>query len=243
MTPSSNPGSPATTVIVALDVPTSQDAMAMASRLGNACRFYKVGSELFTREGPAVVRALCDRGNQVFLDLKFHDIPNTVRKASEAACAMGVSLLTVHASGGQAMLQAAVEGAGNVCGVLAVTVLTSLAGDDLAMAWGRDELTVEDEVLRLATLARGAGAHGIVCGGREAAQVRSRFGLSLASLVPGIRLPGGAAHDQARSVTPGEAARAGARYIVLGRAVTGAADPSKALAECLADVAHVGAER
>lgn len=236
-------GSSATTIIVALDVGTADDAMAIVSRLGDACRFYKVGSELFTREGPAVVRALCDRNCEVFLDLKFHDIPNTVRKACESVCAMGASLVTVHASGGAAMLQAAVEGAGDVCGVLAVTVLTSLAGKDLAEAWGRDTVSVDDEVLRLAALARGAGAHGIVCSGREAAQVRSYFGTALAPLVPGVRLPGGAAHDQARFVTPGEAARAGARYIVLGRAVTGAPDPAAALAECLADIARANVER
>lgn len=241
--PTPSPVGPPSTAIVALDVATSADATAIVARLGDACRFYKVGSELYTREGPAIVRALRERGTRVFLDLKFHDIPNTVRKACEVACAMGVSLLTVHASGGAAMLQAAVEGAGDDCGVLGVTVLTSLTGDDLAKTWGRNELAVEDEVLRLAELSRAAGAHGIVCSGREAALVREQFGSSLALLVPGIRLPGGAAHDQARSVTPAEAARAGARYLVLGRAVTGAPDPSKALAECLADVVSARTER
>ena len=240
--PIPSPVAPPATVIVALDVASSADGLAIVARLGDACRFYKVGSELYTREGPAIVRALRERGKQVFLDLKFHDIPNTVRKACEAACAIGVSLLTVHASGGAAMLQAAVEGGGDECGVLGVTILTSLSGDDLAKAWGRDEIEVDHEVLRLAELSRAAGAHGIVCSGREAAQVREQFGTSLALLVPGIRLPGGAAHDQARSVTPAEAARAGARYLVLGRAVTGAADPSKALAECVADVARASAE-
>lgn len=231
------------TPIVALDVPGAAEALSLVRRLGDHCRFYKIGSELFTREGPAIVSAVRADGCDVFLDLKFHDIPNTVRKACESVCAMGASLVTVHASGGAAMLQAAVEGAGDVCGVLAVTVLTSLAGKDLAEAWGRDTVSVDDEVLRLAALARGAGAHGIVCSGREAAQVRSYFGTALAPLVPGVRLPGGAAHDQARFVTPGEAARAGARYIVLGRAVTGAPDPAVALAECLADIARANVER
>ena len=226
----------APTVIVALDVASQEDALALVTRLGDACRFYKVGSELFTREGPAVVRALRERGCEVFLDLKFHDIPNTVRKACETACALGVSLLTVHASGGAAMLHAAVDGSGDGCGVLAVTVLTSLDAEAVAGAWGRDDVSVSTEVSRLAAFAQSCGVHGIVCSGREAASVRARFGSALALLVPGIRLPGGAAHDQARSVTPGEAAVAGARYLILGRAVTGAPDPSLALAACFADI-------
>jgi orotidine-5'-phosphate decarboxylase len=224
------------TVIVALDMSTLDEAMSLVARLGEDCSFYKVGSELFTREGPAVVHALRERGRDVFLDLKFHDIPNTVQKACAAASAMGVSLLTVHATGGAAMLSAAVSGAGEKCGVMAVTVLTSLDSDAVAGAWGRDKLSVADEVLRLAGLARDSGLHGIVCSGREVAAVRARFGESLAPLVPGLRLPGAAAHDQARAVTPGEAARAGARYLILGRAVTAATDPLLALASCVEDI-------
>ena len=226
----------APTIIVALDVASLEDALSLVSRLGDGCRFYKVGSELFTREGPTVVRALRDRGREVFLDLKLHDIPNTVRKACTMSCEIGASLVTVHASGGAAMLHAAVEGAGAGCGVLAVTVLTSLDAESVADAWGRENLSVADEVLRLSALAQSSGVHGVVCSGREVAAVRARFGAALAPLVPGIRLPGGAAHDQARSVTPGEAARAGARYIVLGRAVTGAADPVVALTASLYDI-------
>ena len=217
--------------IVALDVATAADALALVARLGESCRFYKIGSELFTREGPAVVRAVRDRGCDVFLDLKFHDIPNTVRAAARAAASLGVRLLTVHASGGSAMLGAAVEGAGPGCGVLGVTVLTSLDSAALGAAWGKDDVLVDQEVLRLAGLVAAAGAHGIVCSGREAAAVRATFGDQLALLIPGIRLAGGEAHDQARTATPAAAARAGARYLILGRAVTAAPDPVAAMAQ------------
>ena len=215
--------------IVALDVPTRRDAMSLVERLGDSCRFYKVGSELFTREGPGVVRALRDAGCDVFLDLKFHDIPNTVRQGAAAAASLDVRLLTVHASGGEEMVRAAVEGAGNGCGVLAVTVLTSLDAAMLGRAWGRQQLSVEEEVVRLAGIAAAAGAHGVVCSGHELAAIRSRHGDRLAPLVPGIRLAGGSAHDQARVMGPGEAARAGARYLILGRAVTAAPDPVEAM--------------
>ena len=215
--------------IVALDVPTAGDALALVRRLGAACRFYKIGSELFTSEGPPVVRAVRAAGCDVFLDLKFHDIPNTVREASRAAASLGVRLLTVHASGGADMVRAAVDGAGAGCGVLAVTVLTSLDSAALAAAWGRDDVLVEQEVLRLAGVAASAGAHGIVCSGREAAAVRGVHGDTLALLIPGIRLAGGEAHDQARTSSPATASTAGARYLVLGRAVTEAPDPVGAM--------------
>jgi len=217
------------TPIVALDVASAREALSLVERLGSACRFYKIGSELFTREGPEVVRSVRTAGCDVFLDLKFHDIPNTVRESARAAASLGVRLLTVHASGGGEMVRAAVEGAGAACGVLAVTVLTSLDAGTLGAAWGRDGVTVEHEVLRLARVAEAAGAHGIVCSGHEAAQAHAAFP-ALALLVPGIRLPGGAGHDQARVSTPADTVRAGARYLVLGRAVTGAADPVAAMA-------------
>ncbi|HWE42640.1 MAG TPA: orotidine-5'-phosphate decarboxylase [Gemmatimonadaceae bacterium] len=217
------------TPIVALDVPCAGDALALVRLLGEGCRFYKVGSELFTSEGPSIVKAVRAEGCEVFLDLKFHDIPNTVREAARAAASLGVRLLTVHASGGAEMVRAAVEGAGAGCGVLGVTVLTSLDSAALGSAWGRDELRVDDEVLRLAGLAAAAGAHGVVCSGREAAQLHAAFGAGLALLIPGIRLAGGDAHDQARTSTPAAAAAAGARYLILGRAVTGAPDPAAAM--------------
>jgi orotidine-5'-phosphate decarboxylase len=199
--------------------------MTIVGALGDSCDFYKVGSELFTAAGPQAVAALRERDCQVFLDLKFHDIPNTVRGAVRSAARLGATLVTVHASGGVDMLSAAVEGAGDTCGVLAVTVLTSLDSEGLARAWGRGATVVGDEVLRLAELARAAGAHGVVCSAIEAPAVREAHGDALQLLVPGIRLDGGAVHDQARVATPSEAAAAGASYVVLGRAVTSASDP------------------
>jgi orotidine-5'-phosphate decarboxylase len=215
--------------IIALDVPDSDQATALLTRLGRGADFVKVGSELFTAAGPELVARMRASRRDVFLDLKWHDIPTTVRKAARAASKLDVRLVTVHASGGRAMLDAAIEGAGQTCGVLAVTVLTSLDAASLGEAWGRSIARVEDEVLRLAELARAAGAHGIVCSGVEAAAVRAVYGNTLRLLIPGIRIPGGAAHDQARTVTPEAALAAGASYLVLGRAVTEAPDPREAL--------------
>ena len=216
--------------IVALDVPTAEDALEIVDYFGNACRFYKVGNELFTASGPGIVRALRDRGCDVFLDLKFHDIPNTVSGGIRNAAELGARLVTVHAAGGQAMLDAAVRAAGASCGVLAVTVLTSLAADELAAAWGRtDTLDVSSEVARLAGMAAAAGAHGVVCSGQEASLVRNRFAGQLAVLVPGIRRSGGTTDDQARVVTPEAVAAAGATYAVVGRMVTAAPDRRRAM--------------
>ena len=224
---------PSAVPIVALDVPTLERALALVDLLGDSCRFYKVGSELFLAAGPRAVVELRERGLEVFLDVKLHDIPNTVRGAARSAARLGVRLLTVHASGGRTMMDAAVDGAGEGCGVLAVTVLTSHDAASLAEAWGRGELDVEAEVLRLADDARSVGAHGVVCSGAEVAALRARHGDALRLLVPGLRLGEGAADDQARVVTPAAAARAGASYLVLGRTVTGAADPRAAMASVL----------
>jgi orotidine-5'-phosphate decarboxylase len=214
-----------TTAIVALDVPTADDALRLVRRLGDACRFYKVGNELFTAAGPDVVRAIRETGSEVFLDLKFHDIPNTVAGGVRNAAKLGARLVTVHAAGGTAMLRAAVDAAGDqtTCGVLAVTVLTSLPA-------------TEADVLRLAQLAAEAGTHGVVASGLEAASVRDRFGPGLAVLVPGVRPAGSATQDQARVVTPRQAAEAGARYVVIGRAVSGAPDPALALRGIVAEL-------
>ncbi|MBW8770424.1 MAG: orotidine-5'-phosphate decarboxylase [Gemmatimonadetes bacterium] len=228
--------------IVALDYSTAEPALALARRLGDRCRFYKVGSELFTAAGPDIVRTLREElGADVFLDLKFHDIPNTVAGAVRSAARLGARLLTVHASGGAPMLgaarQAADEVAGGACGVLAVTVLTSLDVAVLGAAWGRsDALEMEREVLRLADLAATAEVHGIVCSGAEVGAVRARFGDRLAPLVPGIRLAGGNAHDQSRVMTPAAAQRAGARYLILGRAITADQDPMAAMDRVLAEL-------
>ncbi len=223
--------------IVALDVPTLNAARALVRRLGPAADFYKVGLELFAVEGPRAVEWLHGEGKRVFLDLKLHDIPTTVRGAAAGARRMGVALLTVHGLGGEAMVRAAVEGAGGETGVLAVTVLTSMDLATLASALGRDVVDVRGEVLRLCAIARAAGAHGVVCGGGECAAVRNAYGAYLEPLVPGIRLAGGASDDQARVVTPGGAAKAGAAYIVLGRTVTAAADPPAAFAQAREELA------
>jgi orotidine-5'-phosphate decarboxylase len=227
----------AATPIVALDVDSVEQAMGIVNEIKDLCSSFKVGSELFTAAGPSAVTALRAAGCDVFLDLKFHDIPNTVGAAARRAAGLGASLITVHASGGVAMIRAAVEAVGSGCGVLAVTVLTSLEAPALAQAWGRGALDVPAEVVRLAGLARAGGALGVVCSGREVADVRAAYGDSLKLLVPGVRLEGGAAHDQARVVSPGAAARAGASYLVIGRAVTAAADRRAAMREVLADLA------
>lgn len=222
-------------VIVALDVPSGERALALADSLGPECDFVKVGSELFTAAGPQALRDLATgagsgSAREIFLDLKFHDIPATVRGGARSAAALGATLLTVHASGGREMIEAAVEGAGERCGVLAVTVLTSLDAAVLGDVWGRRVADVTEEALRLADIARSAGAHGVVCSGHEAAAIRARHGDALKLLVPGIRLAGGETHDQRRVVTPAGAVAAGASYLILGRAVTAAADPVAALA-------------
>lgn len=215
--------------IVALDVPGVVDARRLLEVLGDSCDFYKVGGELFTAAGPRVVEEVRRAGKRVFLDLKFFDIPNTVRAAARSAAEIGASLLTVHATGGSTMVEAAVEGAGQECGVLAVTVLTSYSRETLGLALGRAVDSVGAEVLRLAGLARNAGAHGVVCSGHEVAEIRAVHGTALATLVPGVRLSGDAVHDQARVVTPGTAARSGATYVVLGRTVTASSDPLAAM--------------
>lgn len=226
-----------TTPIVPLDVPTATDALELVEYLGDTCRFYKVGNELFTATGPAIVQELRRRGKDVFLDLKFHDIPNTVAGGVRNAAALGARLVTVHATGGLPMLKAAVEAAGGRCGILAVTVLTSMTADDVSQAWGKaGPLDLSGEVMRLAEMAIQAGAHGIVCSGREAAMVRDRFGDQLAILVPGVRAAGGATQDQARVVTPQQAVEAGARYIIAGRMITAASDRRAAMQRLLAEL-------
>jgi orotidine-5'-phosphate decarboxylase len=230
------------TLIVALDVSTLGEAIALVDRLGAACDFFKVGSELFTSEGPAAIAALRDRGKRVFLDLKLHDIPNTVARTASIASQRGASLLTVHASGGAEMLRAAVAAAGPHCGILAVTVLTSMDAATLARTWAREAVNLREEVVRLSHSALDAGAHGVVCAGPEVSAVRSATGERLATLVPGIRFQDGQAHDQKRIITPFEAARQGATYLVVGRAVTAAADPSMALNRVKDDISRAASE-
>jgi orotidine-5'-phosphate decarboxylase len=216
--------------IIALDVPTLAAAQELCARLGSEADFVKIGLELFTAEGPRVVEWMQGQGKRVFLDLKLYDIPNTVRGAARSAASMGVSLLTVHGYGGAAMVEAAVEGAGPQTGILVVTVLTSFDLATLGVTLGRDVPEMGAEVLRVAGVAHAARAHGVVCSGHEVNVVRTTYP-TLSPLVPGIRLPGGEAHDQARIATPERAAADGASYLVLGRAITAAADPAATLAE------------
>ncbi len=230
--------------IVALDVADAAGAFALLERLGPRADFVKVGLQLFTAEGPSVVRALRERGRRVFLDLKLHDIPNTVARAAQSAAALGVDLLTLHASGGPAMMRAAREAVGSAGGpgLLAVTVLTSLSGPELATAWGRGLLTTETEAERLAALAAEAGMDGVVASVHEVPGIRRRCGGGLRVLTPGIRLAGDALGDQTRVATPAHAARAGVDYLVLGRSVTAAADPALALGRVLAELEDATAE-
>jgi orotidine-5'-phosphate decarboxylase len=223
------------TPIVALDVRDAASALAVVDQLADLCRFYKIGSELYSAEGPSVVRAVQERGASVFLDLKYHDIPNTVQGAVRSSAALGVRIMTVHASGGRAMLEAAARAAGGV-EIFAVTVLTSFDAASLGAAWGREVGDMRAEVLRLAEIALNAGISGVVCSGEEAGAIRDAFGGRLATLVPGIRLAGGDTQDQARVVTPRQAAEGGAKYLVLGRAVTGAKSPRDAMSAVLADL-------
>ena len=222
--------------IVALDVASLDEARALVNALGPRAAAYKVGLQLFTAEGPRAVGWLRDEGKRVFLDLKLHDIPSTVARAAEGARRLGASLLTVHGLGGRMMVRAAVDAAGDETGVLVVTVLTSLDLAAVSAAVGRPLESVREEVLRLAATARAEGAHGVVCAAAECAAVRNAHGDHLRPLVPGIRPAGADVGDQARVATAAEAARAGAAFVVVGRAITGAADPAAAFDRVLAEL-------
>jgi orotidine-5'-phosphate decarboxylase len=219
-------------VIVALDFPTGEQAATFVDRLPpGSCRL-KVGKELFTREGPALVRRFVEQGHDVFLDLKYHDIPNTVARACEAAAALGVWMVNVHASGGSKMMRAARQALDAVNGrrpsLIAVTVLTSMDGEDLA------EVGIvaapEQQVLRLATLAKVSGLDGVVCSPREAALLRAEIGMDFTLVTPGVRPQGASLDDQTRVLTPAEAVKQGSNYLVMGRPITQAAYPLEVLA-------------
>lgn len=229
-------------VIVPLDVESSDEALTWVDRVGDQGEFYKVGLELYTRAGPEVVRELIDRGKRVFLDLKLHDIPNTVAGAVRAASDLGVDLLTVHASGGPTMLKAAARARSGGLRLLAVTVLTSLSPDEMSTVWGREIRSVREEVGRLAVLAQEAGMDGIVASALEASWVRSQVGDDFVIVTPGIRPAGADRGDQSRVATPTDAIRAGADYLVVGRPITQAADPAAALAAVIEEVEQAAQE-
>lgn len=217
-------------VIVALDYPDAAAALQLVDGLTpDLCRL-KVGKELFTRAGPQLVEGLVGRGFDVFLDLKFHDIPNTVASACHAAADLGVWMVNVHALGGERMLLAAREGverASRVPLLIAVTILTSMDANDLA-AVGLSG-SPQDNVLRLATLAHQCGLDGVVCSSRETGVLRDRLGTDFSLITPGIRPAGSQADDQRRVMTPTDAIRAGSSYLVIGRPVTRADDPVSVL--------------
>lgn len=223
-------------VIIALDVPSSEEALALVDRLGDRATFYKVGLELYTRSGPSVVDELVRREKRVFLDLKLHDIPNTVARAVEAASDLGVELLTVHAAGGPTMMAAAADARAGGLALLGVTVLTSMSPDEVGTVWDREIRSIREEVGRLARLAHDARMDGVVASALEASWLRSQMGEGFLIVTPGIRPAGSARDDQNRVTTPGEAIRAGSDHLVIGRPITRAEDPAAALAAILDEV-------
>lgn len=224
-------------LIVALDVSSAKDAQKIVFSLGDAVQLYKIGMQLYTAEGPQMVRNLVASGRKVFLDLKYHDIPNTVAAAVREAAQLGVSMLTVHASGGTKMLHAAVEAArekGSGPEILAVTVLTSMDDQDLNETGIHGP--VEDQVVWLASLALDSKCAGVVSSPREVKTLRAKLGNDFLVVTPGVR-PAGAAHgDQARVATPAEAIAAGATHIVVGRPITAAENPSAEAAKILQEL-------
>jgi orotidine-5'-phosphate decarboxylase len=224
---------PADRIIVALDVPTLDAAEALARQLDGEVGWFKVGLELFTAHGPAAVEAIRAHG-PVMLDLKLHDIPTTVERAAARVADLGVGLLTVHASGGPSMVEAAVRGLGAGGEILAVTVLTSMSDDELAAIGAPPAST---QVPALASLAVDAGAPGLVCAPPDLPAVRAAVGEEVRLVTPGVRPAGAAADDQTRIATPSSAVDAGADLLVIGRPITRADDPAAAAAAIAAELA------
>lgn len=227
-------------LIVALDVKSTAAATRLVEQLGDAVSFYKIGSELFTLAGPEVVKQLKRKGKRVFLDLKFHDIPNTVAQAVKAAAALEADLLTLHASGGSSMIKAAREAVENTgTRIVAVTVLTSLGVDEAEHVWGKEINSLREEIARLAQLAAEAGAHGVVASAHEAETVKRRQGADFLVITPGIRPAGAERDDQVRTATPAEAVRGGADFIVVGRPILEAPEPAAMAAQIQEELRQV----
>ena len=233
-------------LLVALDVETGERALQLASALRGVAGGFKVGNRLFTSEGPALVRRLVDAGSRVFLDLKYHDIPNTVEQAVEAAVRTGAWMINVHASGGTAMMQAAARAARDTSGklgrpaplMIAVTVLTSM--DQEALRAVGVERPVLDQVLALARMTQEAGLQGVVASAQETSAIRKACGPGFQIVTPGIRgaSAGADRNDQSRTMGPAEATRAGASYIVVGRPIIAAADPRAAAEAIVEELEH-----
>jgi orotidine-5'-phosphate decarboxylase len=231
-------------IIVALDFPDAASALALVDRLDPALCRVKVGKELFTVAGPELVRALVARGFEVFLDLKFHDIPNTVAAACRAAAGLGVWMVNVHAAGGRRMMTAAQEALADLPPrsgdkpqrplLIAVTVLTSMGAEDLTEVGVAG--TPAEQVLRLARLTQACKLDGVVCSAQEAAMLRADLGAGFRLVTPGIRPAGAEVGDQRRVMTPAEALRAGATDLVIGRPITGVADPLAALKQIQSEI-------
>ena len=214
-------------IIVALDTPDSTSALRLVDHLDDAVSWVKVGLQLFTAEGPAIVRSLKERHLKVFLDLKFHDIPNTAHEAMRSAVGLGVDMATIHLSGGSRMVRSAIEAAdGSPLLVLGVTVLTSF--DEAELLEIGVQRTPEEQVAKLVALGCRSGLRGVVCSPQEIIPLRTKFGDSLTIVTPGVRPPGSAADDQRRVMTPAEAVRAGASLLVIGRPITAAKSPHEA---------------
>ena len=225
-------------LIVALDLATADEALALVDELDDAADYYKVGAQLFTREGPDLVRTLKERGKRVFLDLKYHDIPNTVARSVEAAAELDVDMLTLHASGGTTMLEAARDAVGaNGPTLVGVTLLTSFPAAEVEAVWDKQIRSLRDEVARLATVATEAGLDGVVSSALEVEALKRRHGSDFLVVTPGIRPAGEVPGDQVRTATPADAVRSGSDYLVIGRPIYGADDPAAVYDQIMAEIA------
>ncbi|MGW9372887.1 orotidine-5'-phosphate decarboxylase [Streptomyces xanthophaeus] len=232
------PVEPTSRIIVALDFDNRRAADEVVDRLGEECRSYKVGMELLTAAGPDLIERLVAQGKEVFLDLKLFEIPNSVAGAVRAAGSLGVSMVTVHSMGGTGIMSAAVAAARDFprLRVLALTVVTSMTRFDLADIGVTGSTSTEEQVLRLARLAEGAGCHGVIASPQEAGPLRKALGSDALIVTPGVALPGESPGEHARSGTPRDAVAAGASHVVVGRTVTRAADPVAAFRLVRADL-------
>ena len=229
-------------LIVALDVQSRAEAVEKVKAIGDGVGFYKIGLELFTAEGPDVVKAVKDLGKKVFLDLKFHDIPRTVERAVRSGGKLGVDLMTIHSVGGRAMIKAAADAAAefgeNAPRILAVTVLTSLDQNDL-MDIGVMDRSPAEQVLSMGKFAVACGAHGLVCSPKEVKSLSSSLPKGTLFITPGVRPAGAAVGDQKRVATPADAVRDGSTHLVVGRPILAAEDPVAAAAQILAEMRSV----